>query len=257
VLEVRAVGQNFGRVAALRDVSFTIGDGEIVGLIGPNGAGKTTLVNLISGILPGWTGDVLFRGRSIRGLKPYRIGHLGISRTFQIAQPFGNMTTIENVMVGAMFGQAAGRETVWTARGIAEGVLEFVGLEAKADVPAESLNVPERKRLEMARALAMNPTLLLLDEVMAGLNRTEVARAVELIKRIRNRGVAILVIEHVMKAIVSLSDRIVVLHHGERIMAGTPDVVLSDARVIDAYLGARYRRRAASAGPAGPAAAAP
>ncbi|NIS67583.1 MAG: ABC transporter ATP-binding protein, partial [Proteobacteria bacterium] len=180
------------------------------------------------------------------GLKPHQIGRLGISRTFQVVQPFNDMTTLENVMVGALFGKKGRKGTVLGARRKAGEILDSLGLSGKRDVLGESLNVPERKRLERARALAMLPTLLLLDEVMAGLNPTEIDEGVELIKRVRDAGVTILVIEHVMNAIAKVSDRILVLHHGEKIIEGTPDVVLKDMQVKEAYLGKRYRELAGS-----------
>jgi len=241
VLEAIGVTKHFGSLVALKDVSFTLQEGEILGIIGPNGAGKTTLVNLITGTIPYTAGDVRFLGKSILGLKPHKIGRLGISRTFQIAQAFNNMTTLENVMIGALFGKDGNKKTVWAARRKAGEILDLLGLGGKKNVPGESLSILERKCLERARALAMLPTLLLLDQVMAGLNPVEINQAVVLIKRVRDAGVTILVIEHVMKAIANVSDRILVLHHGEKVIDGTPEVVFNDRRVTEAYLGKRYR----------------
>lgn len=241
ILEVSGVTKNFGNLTALRDISFAVGEGEILGLIGPNGAGKTTLVDLIAGVVPYATGDIHFCGESIKGLKPHQIGSLGISRTSQVVRPITNMTTLENVMVGALFGKKGKRRTVWAARRKAEEILDLLGLVGRKDALGESLNVQERKRLERAKALAMLPKLLLLDEVLAGLNPAEIDEGVELIKKVRDAGVAILVIEHVMKAIAKVSDRVLVLHHGEKIMEGPPEVVLNDQQVIEAYLGKRYR----------------
>lgn len=241
ILEVSGVTKNFGNLTALRDISFAVGEGEILGLIGPNGAGKTTLVDLIAGVVPYATGDIHFCGESIKGLKPHQIGSLGISRTSQVVRPITNMTTVENVMVGALFGKKGKRRTVWAARRKAEEILDLLGLVGRKDALGESLNVQERKRLERAKALAMLPKLLLLDEVLAGLNPAEIDEGVELIKKVRDAGVAILVIEHVMKAIAKVSDRVLVLHHGEKIMEGPPEVVLNDQQVIEAYLGKRYR----------------
>jgi branched-chain amino acid transport system ATP-binding protein len=242
ILEVIGVTKHFGSLAALKDFSLTIRKGEILGLIGPNGAGKTTLINMIAGIIPYSTGDIRFLGKSIRGLKPHKIGKLGISRTSQVVQPITDMTTLENVMVGVLFGKKGRKRTVRVARMKAEETLDLLGLTGKKDVQGESLSVQDRKRMERAKALAMLPTLLLLDEVLAGLNPTEIDEGVELIKRVRDAGVTILVIEHVMKAIAKVSDRIVVLHHGEKIMEGTPEVVLNDETVVSAYLGKRYKQ---------------
>lgn len=244
ILEARGVTKLFGGLAALSDVSFDLREGEILGLIGPNGSGKTTLVNVITRTLGYSGGDVLFRGRSIRELPPHEIAHLGISRTFQVVKPFHNLTVLENVMVGALFGSRGGAREIRTAQQQAKEILEFVGLAHRAHAPAEGLNVPERKRMELARALAMRPTILLLDEVMAGLNATEIDAAVELIKRIRDRGITLLVIEHVMKAIRNLSDRIMVLFHGEKLTEGSPEEVLNNPEVVSAYLGRRYAEQA-------------
>jgi branched-chain amino acid transport system ATP-binding protein len=241
ILEVIGVSKHFGSLTALQDVSFTLRRGEILGLIGPNGAGKTTLVNLIAGTTPYSAGDIHFLGKSIRGLKPHQIGRLGISRTPQIVKPITDMTTLENVMVGALFGKKGKKRTVRAARRKAEQTLELLGLAAKSNVPGESLNVQERKRLERAKALAMLPTVLLLDEVLAGLNPTEIDEGVDLIKKVRDAGVTILVVEHVMRAIANVSDRVIVLQHGEKIMEGKPEEVLNHGKVIEAYLGKRYR----------------
>ena len=242
VLEIFNVTKNFGNITALDEVSFSIHKGEILGLIGPNGAGKSTLVNLISGFDSWSGGDILFNGRSLNKLKPHQIGSLGISRTFQVAQPLSDMSTFENILVGALFGKKNRKRSMRFARKKAEEISDLLGLSKKNRLSAESLNVPERKRLERARALAMLPTLLLLDEVMAGLNPKEVDEAIDVIKYIRALGVTILVVEHIMKAISKLSDRIVVLNHGEKIMEGTPDETFKNERVIEAYLGKRYRQ---------------
>ena len=244
ILTARGVTKKFGGLAAVSDVSFDLADGEILGLIGPNGSGKTTLVNVITGALPATAGDVRFRDRSLGALPSYAIGRLGVSRTFQVVKPFRNLTVLENVMVGALFGARGGPRQVAEARRQAAEVLEFVALAHRADASADALNVPERKRMELARALAMRPRVLLLDEVMAGLNPTEIDAAVELIKRIRDRGISLIVIEHVMKAIRNLSDRILVLFHGEKLTEGTPGAVLNDPQVIAAYLGRRYAEMA-------------
>jgi branched-chain amino acid transport system ATP-binding protein len=244
ILTARGVTKRFGGLAAVSDVSFDLAEGEILGLIGPNGSGKTTLVNVITGALPASAGDVRFADRSLTGLPSHAIGRLGVSRTFQVVKPFRNLTVLENVMVGALFGARGGPREVAAARRQAAEVLEFVALGHRADAAADALNVPERKRMELARALAMRPRVLLLDEVMAGLNPTEIDAAVELIKRIRDRGVTLIVIEHVMKAIRNVSDRILVLFHGEKLTEGAPTAVLNDSQVIAAYLGRRYAEMA-------------
>jgi branched-chain amino acid transport system ATP-binding protein len=241
VLEVIGVTKHFGDLIALKDVTFTIREGEIFGLIGPNGAGKTTLVNVISGIVPYSNGDIRFLGKSIRSLKAHKIGALGISRTFELGSPAIQRTALENVMVGALFGYNERERSGGAARRKAMETLDFFGLVAKKDMPAGSLNVLERKRLEMAIALAMNPRLLMLDEAMSGLNPVEIGRAVEIIRMIRDEGVTILVIEHVMRAITTVSDRLLVLHHGEKIIEGPVNTVLKNAEVIEAYLGSRHR----------------
>ena len=244
LLEVRGMTKRFGGLAAVSEVSFDLQGGEILGLIGPNGSGKTTLVNLVTGALPRTAGEVRFRGGSIHGLSPHAIGRLGVSRTFQIVKPFRNLTVIENVMVGALFGSRGGAPSLAEARSRAEEVLDFVSLSHRAQTAADGLNVPERKRMELARALAMRPAVLLLDEVMAGLNPAEIDAAVALIKRIRDRGTTLIVIEHVMRAIRDLSDRIMVLFHGEKLTEGPPVEVLNNPEVVSAYLGRRYAERA-------------
>ena len=242
MLEVIGISKNFGSLSVLKNISFTHQEGEILGLIGPNGVGKTTLVNLIVGNLPFSIGDIRFRRKSIRGLKQHEIGRLGISRTFPILPPLTKMSALENVLIGSFFGKKGRERNSRTARKRAKEMLDLMGLAAKKHVPAENLNVYEQKRLEMAKALAMNPVLLLLDEIMAGLNPSELEDAVALIKKIRDWGVTVLVIEHVMKAIAKVSDRIIVLHRGEKILEGIPEVVLNDQQVIAAYLGERYRK---------------
>ena len=240
ILEAHAVTKRFGGLAAVSGVSFALQDGEILGLIGPNGSGKTTLVNVITGALGYSEGEARFRGDSIRGLPSHEIGRRGVSRTFQVVKPFRNLTVLENVMVGALFGAQGGARDLGSARRQAEEVLDFVALAHRAQAPAEGLNVPERKRMELARALAMRPTVLFLDEVMAGLNPSEIDAAVALIRRVRDRGVSLVVIEHVMKAIRDLSDRILVLFHGEKLTEGPPREVLNNPDVVAAYLGRRY-----------------
>ena len=237
ILEVSGLIKRFHGVVAVSNVSFHLKCGEILGLIGPNGAGKTTLVSMVNGTLDPTEGDVVFEGQSMRGVPAYRRAHLGIARTFQVMKPFPGMSVLENVSVGALFGANGGERNLGRAREQARACLEFVGLGKRIAQHADALGGPDRKRLELARALAMKPRLLLLDEVMAGLNHVEIEEVIEDIKKVRDQGISILVIEHVMKAIKSLSDRVLVLHHGEKIMEGGTDDVLRDSRVIEAYLG--------------------
>ena len=238
ILRVEGVTKRFGGLVALSDVSFEVYEGEILGLIGPNGAGKTTMFNVITGVYKPDAGRVLFRGLDITGWRPHRIARLGIARTHQIVKPFGDLTVLENTMVGALFGTRHKSISEEEARRVAEEVLEFVGLADKKDLPARVLNVQEKKRLELARALAEEPQLLLLDEVLAGLTPTEVERMLSLLRQIvREKGITMIMIEHVMHAVMNLADRIVVLHFGRKLAEGTPEEVANNPEVITAYLG--------------------
>ena len=240
LLELRQVSKHFGGLAAVDQVDFDVAQGEIMGVIGPNGAGKTTLLSCISGLHDLSEGQLLFRGQRIDTLRPHEIARMGVGRTFQIVKPFTGMTVRENVAVGAIYGRAGRSNSVSAALDLAMGVLERVGLERKADHPTDEITIPDRKRLELARALAMDPDLLLLDEVMAGLNSSETDEIMELIRGINKTGITIMVIEHVMRAIMGISHRIVVMHHGSLIAKGTPKEVADDDRVIEAYLGERF-----------------
>jgi branched-chain amino acid transport system ATP-binding protein len=236
VLDGRGVTKHFGGLAAVSHVDFTVDQGEIVGLIGPNGAGKTTLFNLISGALVPKAGVITFKDKKINGLKPYQICKMGLARTFQSVKVFPNMPVYENVLMGSLFGTSS-RLSSTDATAQAAKTLEFVGLSGLQASPAKDLTLANQKRVEVASALATKPELLLLDELMAGLNATEVAEAMELVARIHDQGITIFMIEHVMKAIMNVCDRIMVLHHGEKIAEGTPQEIAASKTVIEVYLG--------------------
>jgi branched-chain amino acid transport system ATP-binding protein len=238
ILEGRRVTKYFGGLAAVSTVDFHVEQGEVVGLIGPNGAGKTTLFNLISAAVSPKSGTIRFRDTDITGFRPYRICRMGVARTFQTVKVFPNMPVLMNVVLGAYFGISP-RMKSEDALAKASEALDFVGLSQVQATPAKDLTLANQKRLEVARALATDPQLLLLDEIMAGLNPAEVAQAMELVTRIRGKGISILMIEHVMKAIMSLCDRIMVLHHGQKIAEGTPQEIAGSAQVIKVYLGER------------------
>ncbi|MBI3707964.1 MAG: ABC transporter ATP-binding protein [Proteobacteria bacterium] len=233
LLEVSGLTRHFGGVRAVTDLSFTVAEGEILGLIGPNGAGKTTAFNLIAGYLRPMAGRIVFAGRDLVGLKPHAVTKRGIARTFQIVKPFRKLDVLENVVLGAFLRRRGRREAEAEAR----LVLDKVGLGAKIGVPAADLTLAEQKRLEIARALATRPRLLLLDEPMGGLNPTEIDQASLLVQRLREDGITIVWVEHVLKAIMKVSHRVVVIHHGEKIADATPEAVVQDPAVIAAYLG--------------------
>lgn len=236
MLEVFGVSKSFGGNIVLKDVSLRIDSGEVVGLIGPNGAGKTTLFNLLSGFYHSKTGYIKFEGKDITKLKPEEICALGICRTFQIAKPFVNIPVIKNVMIGAL----SHEKNLKKAKERAEEVLEFVGLYDKKDLLGKFLTIADRKRLEIARGLATKPKLFLLDEVMAGLNPTELQDMVKLIERLNGYGITLLIIEHIMGVIMRVSQRIIVLNYGEKIAEGQPFEIVSNERVIKAYLGEEF-----------------
>jgi len=235
LLAIENLSKRFGGLAAVQDLSFAIAEHEILGLIGPNGAGKSTLFNLINGVFKPDTGRIVFRGTDITGMTPYLVARAGLARTHQIVQPLGAMSVRDNCTVGACFGRE--NLSLGAARRVAEEAAAFVGLGDRLDMPASQLTIAGKKRLELARALSAQPTLLLLDEVLAGLNPTEVERMIAVIRDIRKRGVTILMIEHLMQAIMSLSDRIVVLNTGQHLAEGSPSEVANNPAVIEAYLG--------------------
>lgn len=237
LLSVKHISRRFGGVRALDDISFDMRAGEILGLMGANGAGKTTLFSLIAGNVAPSAGEIWFDDRRIDGLAPHQVNRLGIARTFQIVRPFATMSVLENIEVGVLYGR--GRTmSQYRARTQSLRILDEVGLADRADMPASALTLASRKRLEVARVLATEPRLILLDEVMAGLNATEARDALDLLRRLReSRSLSIIVIEHVMKALMQVSDRIVVLHDGQKVMEGQPAEVANDPRVIKAYLG--------------------
>jgi branched-chain amino acid transport system ATP-binding protein len=244
ILELKAVSREFGGVHAVNDVSLSFFPGEIVGLLGPNGAGKTTLVNLISGFIPVSTGEIVYEGRRLEGGRPHLIARAGIARTFQIVQPFSEMTVLENVMAGALYAAGCGLKE---AREWAMQCLVFTHLYQFREVPASQLALANRKRLELAKSIAMRPRVLMLDEVNAGLNSSEIDEAIGMIKKIADQGITIVVIEHLMRVVRALAQRVVVLHHGAVISSGVPEDVFNNPQVIEAYLGSRYAKQFVSA----------
>jgi branched-chain amino acid transport system ATP-binding protein len=240
--------KRFGGLTAVGGVSLELYAGKLLGVIGPNGAGKSTLINLLTGHQRPSTGSVLIDERDMTGARPWRIAHAGVARTFQIVKPFRGMTVLDNVTVGALFGPEGTRHSLHTARQHATEALARVGLSGKEKLPPAELSVADARRLELAKALALRPRVLLLDEVLAGLRPGEIGPALELIDSLRKEGLALLMVEHVMHAIAAVSDEVLVLHHGEELMVGRPEAVLSDPRVIEAYLGRRYAERSRRTG---------
>jgi branched-chain amino acid transport system ATP-binding protein len=236
LLELKRLVKTFGGLKAVNEVSFQVEKGEVFGLIGPNGSGKTTIFNCINNFYPITGGDVLFKGKSIKGLKPHKVCHLGIGRTFQVVKPLARLTVLDNVTASAFCRVSSIRE----ARQEAGRILRFCNLQADRDKRAKSLPIGGRKRLEIARALATKPELLLLDETAAGLNPAELDEAIDLIRKIRDSGITILIVEHIMKVIMSISDRIHAINFGQTIAEGTPREVANNPSVIEAYLGEEY-----------------
>ncbi len=250
ILEGRGLSRSFGGVSALLDVGFDLHQGEILGLIGPNGAGKTTLINVVSGALRPSAGTVAFRGRPIHHLPSHRIAELGIARSFQVSRAFLGMTVEENVLVGAIFGRTkdgGGRRSPEERLRTVDHVLELIGLARRRHELVHALNVPDRKRVDLGRALAMQPAVLLLDELMAGLNPSDRESLLTLVREINRQGASLIVIEHMMRVIVDLCDRAIVLHHGQKIADGPPHRVMDDTLVLKAYLGPRFHEKIAGA----------
>jgi branched-chain amino acid transport system ATP-binding protein len=235
LLRVEGLSKHFGGLIALSDVTFDLPEGQIMGLIGPNGAGKTTLFNVVNGVYPATKGKVIFKGKDATNTKTYEMAKMGLARTHQIVKPLNGLSVLENVIVGACFGRHG--FGLGKAAHIAEEVLEFVDLADRSDQLAASLNIAQKKRMEMARALAAQPDLILLDEVLAGLNQSEIAEMVETVRKIRDKGITIIMIEHVMEAVMNVSDHIIVLNFGAQIAEGTPEVIQNNPDVIEAYLG--------------------
>ena len=242
VLETQGLGRRFGGLRALADVSFSVPRGQVLGIIGPNGAGKSTLINLVTGLVRPTEGRVLIDGRDLTGARPWTVARAGVARTFQIVKPFRGMSVRENVAIGILY-RAHGAAMMSQALRAADDVLAEVGIAGLGERAPGELSVADARRLEFARALALQPRLLLLDEVMAGLRHSEIEPSLQLIRDLKARGITVIVVEHVMKAILAVSDRVLVLHQGQILVSGVPREVMSDTRVIEAYLGQRYVER--------------
>lgn len=236
ILEVEKLTKSFGGLRAIDDLDFSVAEGEILGVIGPNGAGKTTLFNMVTGTFPPDAGKIRFKGRDVTGNKDYQLCQQGIARTFQLVKPFANLTVLDNVLIGRLYGRSPAHH-MKQAKAESEEVLEFIGLIDKGNAIARNLTLAERKRLELGRALAAKPRLLLLDELMAGLNPLETEAAMQLLKQINASGVTVLLIEHVIKVVLGISNRIVVISTGKKIADGPPQEITCDKRVIESYLG--------------------
>ena len=240
LLQLKSLHKTFNHFCALDNIDFSVSEGEIVGLVGPNGAGKTTLFNLISGRYKPSRGNILFNGLDITNLKPHTICRLGISRTFQSSRPFPRMTVLENVLVGHVFGKGSSFFNCPKDKQTAEALLDIVGIAHKAEIPADQLTLSEKRRLDLARALATRPKLLLLDEVAAGFSPVLVKQSIDLINRVRERGVTLLIIDHFLNLSLKVSDRLLALDHGEKIAEGPPHAVMRNPEVLQAYLGLRH-----------------